>query len=74
MSYLALLKLCSDKLSDCKFQIMQLTSQIDNIFTTLYQSNPNARKEVLFISCSISYLETQIVLKKLMPSETIYQH
>ena len=39
LSYLALLKLCSDKLSDCKFQIIQITSQVDNILATLNQSN-----------------------------------
>ena len=32
-------KLCSDELTDCKFQIMELTSQIDNIFVTLDQTD-----------------------------------
>ena len=40
LSYLALLKFCSDELSDCKFQITQLTSQVDNVFATLEQTNP----------------------------------
>ena len=40
LSYLALFKLSSNELTDCKSQIMQLTSQVDNIFATLDQSDP----------------------------------
>ena len=32
------------KLADCKVQIMQLTKQVDNIFTSLDQSNPKCTK------------------------------
>ena len=32
LTYLALLKLCTDELADCKTQIMQLTTQINSIF------------------------------------------
>ena len=39
-SYLALLQLFANKHADCKFQIRHLTSQRDNILTTLDQSNP----------------------------------
>ena len=42
--YLALIKLCSDELTDCKIQIAQLTSQVDNIFATLDESNPKYTK------------------------------
>ena len=44
LSSLALLNSCYDKLVDCKFQIMQLTSQVDNIFASLDQSNPKHTK------------------------------
>ena len=40
LTYLALLKLCSDEPADCKSQITQLTSQINNIFATLDQTGP----------------------------------
>ena len=33
-----------EELADCKFQIMQLTKQVDNIFTTLDLSNPKHTK------------------------------
>ena len=46
LTYLALLKLCSDELADCKFQITQLTSQINDIFATLDQTGQNAPKVV----------------------------
>ena len=38
------LKLYSDELADCKFQITQLTSHVENIFATLDQSNPKLTK------------------------------
>ena len=44
LTYFTLLKLCSDELVDCKFQIMQLTSQVDNIFATLDQTGPKHAK------------------------------
>ena len=44
LTYLTLLKLCSDELADCKFQITQLTSQVNNIFATLDQNNPKCTK------------------------------
>ena len=50
LSYSSLLKLSSDKLVDCKFQITQLTSQVDNIFATLNQSNPKCTKRGIIYS------------------------
>ena len=44
LSYLGLLKLCSNKHADGKFQITQLTSQVDDIFATLDQSNSKHTK------------------------------
>ena len=44
LTYLALLKLCSDELPDCKFHILQLTNQVNNIFATLDQTNPKCTK------------------------------
>ena len=44
LTYSALLKLCSAELMDCKFQITQLTSQINNIFVTLDQTGPKHAK------------------------------
>ena len=44
LTYLTLLKLYSNELMDCKFQIMKLTSQVDNIFATLDQTNPKGTK------------------------------
>ena len=44
LSYSALLELCSDKFLDCKSQIMELTSQVDNIFANLDQSDPKCTK------------------------------
>ena len=38
LNYLGLLKFCTDGLTDCKSQIMQLTTQINNIFATLNQT------------------------------------
>ena len=35
------MKLCSDELMDCKIQIMQLISQINDIFATLDQTRTN---------------------------------
>ena len=50
LSYSGLLKLCSDKLLNCKFQIMHLTSQVDNIFATLDQPNLKCTKRGLIPS------------------------
>ena len=44
LNILALLKLFSHELADCKFQITQLTSQMDNIFATLDQTDPKHSK------------------------------
>ena len=44
LTYAALLKLCIDELMDCKSQIMQLTSQINNIIATLDQTAPKCAK------------------------------
>ena len=41
--------------SDCKFQIMQWTSQIDNIFATLDQSKPKMHQK-RYNSCPIQFL------------------
>ena len=41
---LALLKLCTDELVVCKLQIMQLATQINNIFVTLDQTGPKYTK------------------------------
>ena len=46
LTYLDLLKLYSDELPDCKFQIMHFTSQINNIFATLDQTGQNASYEL----------------------------
>ena len=40
LTYAALLKLCTDELTDCKSQITQWTTQINNIFSTLDQTGP----------------------------------
>ena len=42
--YLALLKSCTDELADCKLQIIQLTTQMNNIFATLDQPGPKSTK------------------------------
>ena len=34
------IKLCKDELTDCKSQITQLTIQVNNMFSTLDQTNP----------------------------------
>ena len=44
LSYSALLNSSFDELADCKFQIMQLTSQVNNIFATLDQPSPKCTK------------------------------
>ena len=49
LSYLALLKLSSDELGDCKVQIIQLTTQVD-IFATLDQSNLKCTKRGIIYS------------------------
>ena len=41
---MALLKLCTDEPVDCKLQIMQLTTQINNIFATMDQIGPKWAK------------------------------
>ena len=62
-SCLTQLYLNSDKLVDCKFQITQLTSQVDNIFTTLDQSYPKCSIRGIIHSLFNFYFETQIVPK-----------
>ena len=44
LTYSALLKLCTDKLTDCKSQITQLTTKVNHIFATLDQTNPKCAK------------------------------
>ena len=44
LTYFALLKLCTDELTDCKSQIKQLSTQINNIFATLEQTGPKYTK------------------------------
>ena len=44
VSYSALLTLCSDEISGCKLQIADLNTQLNNIFTTLDQSEHNHTK------------------------------
>ena len=44
LSYLPLLTLCSDEIPDCKLQITELNSQVNNIFTKLDQSKHNCTK------------------------------
>ena len=44
LTYFTLFKLCSDELKDYKFQITQLTNQVDNIFATLNQNDPKCTK------------------------------
>ena len=44
LSYSALLNSSFEELADCKVQIMQLTSQVDNIFATLDQSYPKCTR------------------------------
>ena len=46
LTYSALLKLCSNKLVDCKFQITQLTSQINISLPPQTRLAQNAPKEV----------------------------
>ena len=58
LTYLALLKLCSDELTDSKLQIKQLTSQINNIFATLDQTGPkHAKRGIIYFlfNCSFDY-------------------
>ena len=44
LSYSDLLKLSSNELADCKVKIMQLTTQVNNIFTILDQLKPKYTK------------------------------
>ena len=44
LTYLALLKFHSGEFADWKLQIMQLISQINNIFATLDQTGPKCTK------------------------------
>ena len=44
LTYSALLKLCTDELTHCKSQIMQLTTQFNHTFTSLDQTNPKHAK------------------------------
>ena len=41
---LALLKLCTDELMDCKLQIIELTTQINKIFSTKSETDPKHAK------------------------------
>ena len=50
LTYLAVMKLCSDELTDCKSQITQLTSQINKIFATLDQTGHKCAKRGLIHS------------------------
>ena len=50
LTYLALLNLCSGELADCKYQITQLTSRINNIFATPDQTGPKSTKKVIIHS------------------------
>ena len=61
---LGITELKFNELAGCKFQVMQLTSQVDNIFTTLDQSNPKCTKRGIIYSLFNFYLETQIVPKR----------
>ena len=44
LACLALLKLCTGELTDCKSQIAQLTTQVNNTSSTLDQTNPKCAK------------------------------
>ena len=44
LTYLALFKLCSHELADCRFHIMQLTSQVVSILAILDQTGPKHAK------------------------------
>ena len=44
LTYLSLLKLCSDELMDCILQIMELTSEIKNIFAILDHTDTKLAK------------------------------
>ena len=44
LTFSALLKLCTDELTDYKSQINQLTTQVNHIFATLDQINPKCTK------------------------------
>ena len=43
--YYAVLKLCTDELADCVWQITQLTTQLKNIFSILDKLAKNKPKE-----------------------------
>ena len=55
LTYLALLKLCTDELTDCKSQIAQLTTQVNHIFSTLDQTSPKHTKRDI-IHCLFNFL------------------
>ena len=75
LTYLALLKLCSDELTDCKLEITQLTSQINNIIPTLDQSGPkHTKRGIIHSSFNFLFLVTPIVQKKLMVSKIIWKY
>ena len=56
LTHWTLLKLCSDELMDCKFQIIQLTSQVNNIFAALDQTNPTKMHQRSYNSLCIQFL------------------
>ena len=48
LTYSALLKLCTDELTDCKSQNTQLTTQVNHIFATLDQtSSKHAKRGII---------------------------
>ena len=50
LSYSAILTLCSDEISDCILQIMDLKIQWNNIFSALYQLTHNCTERVIIHS------------------------
>ena len=50
LTYLALLKICTDELMDCKLQMIQLTTQINNICDHLDQTGPKHAKRSIIHS------------------------
>ena len=54
--HLALFKLCTDNLMDCKSQIAQLTTQVNHIFTTLGENSPKCTKRGIIHSLFIFFV------------------
>ena len=71
LTYSGLLKLCSDQLMDCTFQIRQLTSQRNNIFATLGLAAPKHAKRDIIHSLFNFLFDDQKVQKKLMLSKNM---